>query len=158
LLKKFDDNENLFIELVETYFEEKDIMEMGWRWWRNSIGKDQFWAGQTEIALFSHLFNMQLVVLKYKERPVEKKMQREIEFHFSFPSLLMIEDTSIDYAHFSRTDNLSETVLLWVVDPTNLSNPIDPLGEGKHYISLNQSLVDTTKLPSEDILHMEHDV
>jgi hypothetical protein len=158
LLKEFEEKDNLFIELVEMYFEENDIVEMGWKWWRSSIGKDLFWAGQIEIALFSHFFNMQLVIVKYKERPVGKKMQQEIEFNFSFPLLLMIEDTSIDNVHFSRTDKMSDTVFLWVVDPTNPADPIDPLGEGKHYISLNRSSVDPKKPPSENILHMEHDV
>jgi hypothetical protein len=136
---------------------DEDIKEMGWQWWLNSIGKDQFWAGQTEIALFSHLFGAQLVVMKYKERLVKKKTLREVEFSFSFPLILTIEDDSIDYDQYCRTDKMSETVFLWVVDPKNPSEPMDPSTEGKHYIALNPSIVDTTKLASEDVLHMEHD-
>jgi hypothetical protein len=157
LLSAFDEEENLFVRIVESYFVDEDIKEMGWQWWLNSIGKDQFWAGQTEIALFSHLFGAQLVVMKYKERLVKKKTLREVEFSFSFPLILTIEDDSIDYDQYCRTDKMSETVFLWVVDPKNPSEPMDPSTEGKHYIALNPSIVDTTKLASEDVLHMEHD-
>jgi hypothetical protein len=60
----FNDNKDLFINLCDTYFDEEDIIEMGWKWWITHIGTDQFWAGQAEMALFSHLFNMPLVVLQ----------------------------------------------------------------------------------------------
>jgi hypothetical protein len=69
----------------------------------------------------------------------------------------MIEHDSIDYPRFTRTDNFSETVFLWVVDPKNPSNPIDIRGEGKHYLSINPCIIDTSKKPPEHILHMEHD-
>jgi hypothetical protein len=83
LLREFEEKENLFIELVETYFEENDIVEMGWQWWNSSIGKDLFWAGQIEIALFSHFFNMQLEGTTCRD---EDATRNRVQFLFSFAS------------------------------------------------------------------------
>jgi hypothetical protein len=71
----FNDNEDLFSDLLDTFFDQEDIIEMGWNWWITNISTDQFWAGQAEITLFSHIFNTPLVVLKYKERLLDKRTQ-----------------------------------------------------------------------------------
>jgi hypothetical protein len=156
LRKLLDKNDTILHELVSTYCCNEDICEMADTWWKTNIGKDLFWAGMGEMVLFAHKFQMQLVVVRYREREIKGQTMHDVDLQPSFSVLKLFEHPSIVPDLYPDRTRLEETIFIWAVDPTNPWAPVLGSNEPRHYLSLNVAWVDMLELPDIDVLQLEH--
>jgi hypothetical protein len=158
LRKLLDKNDTILHYLVSTYCCNEDIVEMADTWWKTNIGKDLFWAGMGEMLLFAYKFQMQLVVVRYRERELKGQTMHDVDLQPAFSVLKVFEHPSIVPDLYPDRTRLEETIFIWAVDPTNPLAPLDRSKEPRHYLSLNVTWVDMLEIPEIDVLQLEHNV
>jgi hypothetical protein len=119
----YEKDENYCNQLVN-YFNEEEFIKLAMGQWIHDIGEMKSWAGDSEMILFSHLFDLHIITFKNTEQGIE------IDSTWKYLSALD-DQAAID------KPNLNNTVFMWAMDA---EHPCRPLKRGEttaHYAALN---------------------
>jgi hypothetical protein len=110
------------------YFSQEEIAKLAVGQWIHDIGQMKQFAGDSEMILFTHLFNLHIILFK-------NTMQGTAIENTAF-YLLMIKNPNTPDREFEKP-NLNNTIFMWAMNADNPCHPLEADESTEHYVTLN---------------------
>jgi hypothetical protein len=126
--KLYEEDEEYCNELVN-YFDEQEIDMLSYQQWIRDIGTMGYFVGDSEMLLFLHCFDMNVIVVKNTWDGIH------IENTYNYWE--MVKDPDENDQVFPKP-SLDDTIFIWAVNPKAPSRPLKPNKYlTQHFITLN---------------------
>jgi hypothetical protein len=110
------------------YFDKEEFNKLARGQWIHDIGQMKNWAGDSEMILFSHLFNLHIIIFKNTEQGIN------IDSTAKYLSTLKNQNTENMELEIP---NLNNTIFMWAMNAENQYAPLKKGETSSHYVALN---------------------